>query len=188
MKRESQNQPQMSHHITNDLLSGVFLCVDGSVQLTEDKETELLVLQQASHLLHVEPADSLPIQDTLHHFLQELLVLAETSTVSVFSLNYWTLLTHVNMAPRYLVLLTLPWGDGDSLFTVGLCLITEDFWSTSARGARAPVRGNLLTTFLNTTQDHTNKLRGSEEHSMVINCTRSSTFSPGRLNLICNYK
>lgn len=108
MKRESQNHPQMSHHITNDLLSGVFLCVDGSVQLTEDKETELLVLQQASHLLHVEPADSLPIQDTLHHFLQKLLVLAETSTVSVFSLNYWTLLTHVNMAPRYLVLLTLP--------------------------------------------------------------------------------
>lgn len=39
---------------------------------------------------------------------------------------------------NYLVLLTRPWGEGDSLFTVGLCLITEDFWSTSARGARAP--------------------------------------------------
>ena len=42
---------------------------------------------------------------------------------------------------HYLVLLTRPWGDGDSLFTVGLCLITEDFWSTSARGARAPGGG-----------------------------------------------
>lgn len=109
-------------------------------------------------------------------------------TVSVFSLNYWTLQTHINMSPWYLVLLTLPWGDGDSLFTVGLCLITEDFWSTSARGARAPVRGNLLMTFLNTTQDYKNNLLGSEEHSMVINCTHSSTFSPGSLNLICNFQ
>ena len=43
---------------------------------------------------------------------------------------------------HYLVLLTRPWGEGDSLFTVGLCLITEDFWSTSARGARAPEKKN----------------------------------------------
>lgn len=75
---------RMSHHITNDLLSGVFLCVDGSVQLAEDKQTQLLVLQQAAHFLHVEPADSLPVQNTLHHFLQELLVLTETGTVSFF--------------------------------------------------------------------------------------------------------
>lgn len=75
---------RMSHHITNDLLSGIFLCVDGSVQLTEDKQTELLVFQQAAHFLHVEPADSLSVQNTLHHFLQELLVFTETSTVSFF--------------------------------------------------------------------------------------------------------
>lgn len=75
---------RMSHHIPNDLLPGIFLRVDGSVQLTEDKQTQLLVLQQAAHFLHVEPADPLPLQDTLHHFLQELLVLAETSTVSLF--------------------------------------------------------------------------------------------------------
>lgn len=45
------------------------------------------------------------------------------------------------LSRRHLVLLTRPWGEGDSLgslFTVGLCLITEDFWSTRARGARAP--------------------------------------------------
>lgn len=83
--------PQWSHHITDDLLSGVLLCVDGSVQLTEDKQTQLLVLQQAPHLFHVEPADSLPVQDALHHFLQELLVLAETSTGCVFTLTSWPL-------------------------------------------------------------------------------------------------
>lgn len=33
----------------------------------------------------------------------------------------------------YLELLVRPCGEGDSLFTVGLCFITEDFWSTSAR-------------------------------------------------------
>lgn len=70
-------------------MSGVFLRVDGSVQLTEDKQAQLLVLQQAAHFFHVEPADSLPLQDALHHFLQELLVLAETSTDLVFSLTYW---------------------------------------------------------------------------------------------------
>lgn len=78
----------MSHHIPNDLLPGVFLGVDGSVQLTEDKQAELLVLQQAAHFLHVEPADSLPVQNTLHHFLQELLVLTETSTVSLFQADW----------------------------------------------------------------------------------------------------
>ena len=39
------------------------------------------------------------------------------------------------------MLLMRPWGEGDSLLTVGLCLITDDFWSTSARGARAPEEG-----------------------------------------------
>lgn len=32
----------------------------------------------------------------------------------------------------YLELLDRPWGDGGSLFTVGLCLMTDDFWSTKA--------------------------------------------------------
>lgn len=43
----------------------------------------------------------------------------------------------------YLVLLARPWGEGGSLFTVGLCLITEDFWSTSARGAREPEKSTV---------------------------------------------
>lgn len=46
------------------------------------------------------------------------------------------------------MLFTRPWGEGDSLFTVGLCLITEDFWSTSARGARAPGRTTTIIMFL----------------------------------------
>lgn len=69
---------QESHHIAYDLLSGVFLRLDGSVQLTQHKDTKLLILQQAAHFFHVEPADSLTIQNALHHLLQELLVLTES--------------------------------------------------------------------------------------------------------------
>lgn len=68
-------EKQSAHHITYDFLSGIFLRLYSSVQLTEHKDTKLLILQQAAHFFHVEPADSLSIQDTLHHFFQELLVL-----------------------------------------------------------------------------------------------------------------
>lgn len=68
---------EASHHIAYDLLSGVLLRLDGSVQLAQHEDAQLLVLQQAAHFFHVEPADPLTVQDALHHFLQELLVLAE---------------------------------------------------------------------------------------------------------------
>lgn len=44
-----------------------------------------------------------------------------TSTPNLFKQPY-----------HYLELLERPWGDGGSRFTVGLCLMTDDFWSTKA--------------------------------------------------------
>lgn len=56
-------------------MPGVLLRLHGFVQFAQHKHAQLLVLQQAAHFLHVEPADALAVQDALHHLLQELLVL-----------------------------------------------------------------------------------------------------------------
>lgn len=66
---QSEEEREASHHVTNDLLPGVFLRLDRSVQLAEHKDAKLLILQQAAHFFHVEPSDSLTIQDALHHLL-----------------------------------------------------------------------------------------------------------------------
>lgn len=80
---EWEGLKEASHHITYDLLSGILLSVDGSVQLTEHKDAELFILQQPAYFFQVEPANSLTVQNTLHNFLQELLVLTESNRIAV---------------------------------------------------------------------------------------------------------
>ena len=64
-------------HVRDDVLPGLILGLHRAVQLAQDKDAQLLALQQPPHLLHVEPADALAVQHAVHHLLQELLVLTE---------------------------------------------------------------------------------------------------------------